>query len=177
MIGGRQKGFTLIELLVVIAIIGILSAVVLAALSTARTKGNDAAIKSDLETIRTQAGVFYDSHSNDYNAIGAAGNVSINCGTTAGQTANTMLADPNIAAALSAAYTANGKQAFKCVINKAGNSYAIAVPLASGGVWCTDSTSSAQGTNAQGTAYDEVATGGSGSYPAITIPPTTFACN
>lgn len=54
-----NRGFTLIELLVVIAIIGILSTIVLASLSTARTKGEDAAIQSTLQSMKTQAELYY----------------------------------------------------------------------------------------------------------------------
>jgi type IV pilus assembly protein PilA len=57
----KNGGFTLIELLVVIAIIGILSAVVLASLNTARDKAADANIKSNLAGIRAQAELVYDA--------------------------------------------------------------------------------------------------------------------
>lgn len=62
----KQKGFTLIELLVVIAIIGILSSVVLASLTTARTKGQDAAVQQQVSSIRPQAELYYASNGNSY---------------------------------------------------------------------------------------------------------------
>ncbi len=82
----KQRGFTLIELLVVIAIIGVLSAVVLASLNTARSKGNDAAVMSDLDGIRTQAQLYYGDHANSY--IGLCGDATVTKQTTAADTAN-----------------------------------------------------------------------------------------
>ncbi|KND49165.1 MAG: hypothetical protein AB203_02090 [Parcubacteria bacterium C7867-008] len=71
------RGFTLIELLVVIAIIGILSSVVLASLNTARNKGVDAAVKTNLGEARGQAELFYDA--NNFHYVGTAGTVDDVC--------------------------------------------------------------------------------------------------
>ena len=126
------KGFTLIELLVVIAIIGVLSAVVLASLNTARSKGNDAAIQSNLSTVRVQAELYY-SNSNNYGTVFPTSSSCI--------TASTMfMTDSVIKNAIDSAEKINGSGAMVC--NASADAYAVSSPLTFGttpGYWCIDS--------------------------------------
>ncbi|MEK7567723.1 MAG: type II secretion system protein [Patescibacteria group bacterium] len=134
-----KKGFTLIELLVVIAIIGILSSIVLASLNTARDKGADANIKSNLEGLRASAAAKYDDMGNTYNNTGT--NIATDtCNGLA--TAGTILEQPSINLAIADAVLRSGGDA-TCQITAI--EYAIAVPLKTDPAqfWCVDDTSKA----------------------------------
>ena len=54
----RERGFTLLELMVVVGLVAILASLVMVALGTARGKGGDAGVKSNLHTIANQAELF-----------------------------------------------------------------------------------------------------------------------
>ena len=147
MINNRSRGFTLIELLVVIAIIGILSAVVLASLNTARSKGNDAAIQSDLSTVQTQAEIYYGNNGNSY---GTQAFTTAACNTGGAG----MFSDTTIQKAMGGALTASGGTAGNVACVAAGTSYAVATKLNTGTTWwCVDSTGKAESVTTGTTAF------------------------
>ena len=124
-----KKGFTLIELLVVIAIIGILSSVVLASLNTARAKGANAAVKSNMNGLRNQAELVYDESNNIY---------------------ATVCDDAKIIQALEAASTAGTGATTNYVCNDDDNFWVAQSPLkvadSDGSTyWCVDNGGAAKG--------------------------------
>ncbi len=68
----KKTGFTLIELLIVIAIIGILSAMVLASLGSARDKSRDAKIQAQMKSLQSSTALYY--------SINGKYGVDANCG-------------------------------------------------------------------------------------------------
>ncbi len=145
----KLRAFTLIELLVVIAIIGVLSAVVLSSLNTARSKGNDSAVKANLKTILTQSYMYYDTYGNYGTTVGTGTTTTSTAGAACGG-ASGLFNDTNVVKALQAATNAGGTAVGTNNIGRAGcgfytsgnNSFwEVAVPLPSNPAnsWCVSS--------------------------------------
>jgi len=96
-----QAGFTLIELLVVLAIIGLLSATIVASISTTRGKARDARRNADIHSIKVALESYYNTN-NVYpparNTAGtplADGTTSVLASTTAVDLVGLLVSNPN----------------------------------------------------------------------------------
>jgi prepilin-type N-terminal cleavage/methylation domain-containing protein len=140
----KGRGFTLIELLVVVAIIGILAAVVMANLSNARSKGNDAGILANITSVTTQAGVYIGDHEGDYGTFDNGSDGAKDCPLVGDISGTGFFYDPTVENALAAALTDSPKGKTFCYAN--GDQYAVAVsrPASVAAIkstfWCADST-------------------------------------
>lgn len=76
---GNARGFTLIELLVVIAIIGVLSAVIIASLNTARQRGDDARRFADIHAVIQALELYANDNNGQYPVTPTSGT---GCGGT-----------------------------------------------------------------------------------------------
>ena len=126
----KSRGFTLIELLVVIAIIAILTSVVLAVLSAARTKSLDNSVKTNLVGVKQSAELYFDNNSGSYGTFAVA-----SCPITV--TAGSVFNDAKVIAGINSAL-ASGGNGTRCVASV--TTYAVAVGLkTSNQSWCIDS--------------------------------------
>ncbi|MFA6227253.1 MAG: type II secretion system protein [Candidatus Paceibacterota bacterium] len=125
-----RKGFTLIELLVVIAIIGLLSAVVMTALDSAKKRGDDAAVKSNMNNIVKQSLIV--------NTLPSIISGVVSCGSSPSSFSSDAVIQRQISAT---AERSKGKLVY-CVSNGSGL-WAVSAPLNSpintGDHWCVDS--------------------------------------
>lgn len=142
-----KKGFTLLELLVVVAIIGLLTTVVLVELNSARNKGGDAGVKSNLRNAIAQGEIFFNTNTvvpNSYTNVCTNGVVGGAMGIgsfvlTAAKANGYTYSDTN---GVGNRNPSAGGSTSTATCNDSANAWAAEVPLKSAGanqMWCVDS--------------------------------------
>ena len=132
----HNKGFTLIELLVVIAIIGVLASVVLASLGSARSKGNDAAVKSNMNGFRSHEELLSVSSGNSY--VNGCSDSAISKMLNNLKNVDTL--------ATAGPVTTGAGAAGQVTCGASSTAWAVEAPINSG-FWCVDSLGNATSTS------------------------------
>ncbi len=154
-----KLGFTLIELLVVVAIVGILASITLGYLDSAKKKGDDTAVKSNLATMRSVAEIFFLDNLNSYLPAGGSTFSIATCPSYNPSGTSMLSKDKVIAAAIAeAVYRGNGSSCYNSA-----NIWAVAVglKLTPNTSWCVDVAGTAKMVNFT---------------PLEAIDPVTFIC-
>ncbi len=142
----NNSGFTLIELLMVVVIIGILATIVVAVLNSAKGDANDASIKSEMSSLKTQTELIYSTN----------GSFDSVCGS------NSVTQDSVVVQLINKINSLNGAGSVDC--NSDDNVFAFSTNLLNGGALCLDNTSSAGNINSSNQEYTGITTG---DYPAL----------
>jgi len=155
-----NKGFSLLELLMVVAIIGLLASITFGYLGSARKKGNDTAVTSNLSTVRSLSEIFYLDNGNSYLPSGGSVFGIATCPTYDASGTNMLSKSKFIADAVAEAVKrGNGSSCYNSA-----DAWAIAVGLSldSNTSWCIDNA----GVSKQVAAI-----------PSLAINPSIFTCN
>jgi uncharacterized RDD family membrane protein YckC/Tfp pilus assembly protein PilE len=111
--------------LIPVMVVGILSAVVLASLNTARTTGSDEAVRSNLTTVAVQAEIYFGGNANSYQGL-----------------CTSQLVVSALTAASRAGSSDSSSASYVCNDNT--DTYAVSVPLKTGGYSCVDSAGTSE---------------------------------
>jgi prepilin-type N-terminal cleavage/methylation domain-containing protein len=141
-----KKGFTLIELLVVVAIIALLASITMGYLTSARKKGNDAGVKTNLATVRSVSEIFYLSNNNSYLPAGGV-NPGGTCPTAYDANGINMFSQNKDVFGAIAEAVKRGDGTPACY-NSANNwAVAVGLNLVPGSSWCVDNQGAAKVVN------------------------------
>ena len=156
-----KSGFTLIELLVVVAIIGVLASVVLASLNSAKKRGEDKAIATNLHTVANQAEIFSADNGNSYLPAGTGVVLPISTCPVYNASGTNMLSRNKIIADAIAEAVLRGNGS-SCYNSSTAWAVAVGLKVTANTSWCVDSTGKSK----------QVA-----SLPSSAINASTFSCN
>ncbi|MBI2096482.1 MAG: prepilin-type N-terminal cleavage/methylation domain-containing protein [Candidatus Taylorbacteria bacterium] len=75
-----ERGFTLIELMVIVAVLGLLASIIIASIRQSKLRAVDAALKSELGSLRALAEIYYDKDGH-YGVPYSGGGEPADCGS------------------------------------------------------------------------------------------------